>query len=567
MDKIEKRSKGSKVSAKNTGQTLMIGAAILLLANLLVKIIGAGFKIPLTYVLDQNGAGETAMGYFGTAYTVYTILFVISTAGFPVAIYKMVAEARARGNEAEAGKIFRLAFWALLIVGAIGTAIMYFTAKPFAVFLKNPPAYICIQAIAPAIFFVAILAAFRGYFQGRQNMLPTAISEVIESLGKLVFGLLLASLFIGMGAQYGAAGAVGGVAAGAAVAALVIFIIYIFHKKKLPQLRQSTSSAKTLMKRLLFLAIPVTLAAAAPHLINMLDTVTVVGRLQVPSGMAAEMIAKIRTLFGMGSREILTNVDSEMATTLYGRYSGYATPMFTLPLTLVAAIATSMVPSISASLALGKKGSAKSVVESVLRITMLFGLPCAVGLAVLASPILTTLYGNDNATSLLQLLGPAVLLGSFLAITNGILQAYGKAHLTIIGILLGGAAKLILNYTLIPVIGIDAAPIATTVSYMFTVGLNLYFTYKSAKPEMGLVDFLLKPIAAVVGMGIAAWHGYARILPRLGVKVSCIVAITFAGAVYGILLLVVRALRREDIEMLPKGEKLAKILGKFRLIK
>ena len=550
--------------SKNPQQAVMMGAAVLFTANLLVKIIGAGFKIPLTYFFDKYGMKDMGMGYFGIAYTVYTILFVISTAGFPVAISKMVAEARAQGNNTEARKIFRLALGVLTVIGIIGSAIMYFTAKPFASFLGSPTADICIQAIAPSIFFVAIMSAFRGYFQGRQNMFPTAASEVVESLGKLIFGLILVSMFIDIDIRLAATGAVAGVSIGSAAGALVIFVIYLFNKKKSHEVKKQTRSTKDIMKGLLLLAVPVTLAAAAPHLINLLDTVTVVSRLQLRPG-----------------------VDSAAATAMLGRYTGFALPMFNLPLVLVVAIATSVVPAISKALLLGKKHTAKSIVESVLRITMLIAIPCAVGLTVLASPILSTIYGTDHATSLLQKLGPAVLLGSFLSITNAILQSYGKAKLTIIGIAIGGTVKLVMNYFLVPAIGIDAAPLATSASYIFTVGLNLFFVYRIAKPDLGIFDFFLKPLAAAVGMGVAAWFSYSLILPwgvskaawilpmvdtaadaaNWGIKISCAIAICIGMFVYGLLLFVVRAIKTEDVEMLPKGEKLAKLLGKFKLIK
>jgi stage V sporulation protein B len=167
-----------------------------------------------------------------------------------------------------------------------------------------------------------------------------------------------------------------------------------------------------------------------------------------------------------------------------------------------------------------------------------------------------------------------MILGAFLAITNGILQSYGKAKLTIIGVAIGGAVKLLMNYFLIPVIGIDAAPIATSTSYIFTVGLNIYFVYRASKPELGLFDFILKPCAAAVGMGVAAWYSYAAILPFIaskagetwGIKISCAIAICIAALVYGILLFVVRAIKREDVEMLPKGDKIAGLLQKFKLI-
>jgi len=520
-------------------QLVLKGAVILVAANLLVKVIGAGFKIPLAHIIDEKG-----MGYFGTAYTVYTFLFVIATAGFPVAISKMIAEARAREKDEEVRKIFRISLVILGIVGVIGTSAIYFWARPFAdSILKNPGAYLAIKAISPAVFFVALMSVFRGYFQGHQNMYPTGISEVVEALGKLILGLYLAYVMMQNSLEHAAAGAVGGVSIGAAAGMVVIIMIYLFSKKKRRMPTKNSRSSIEIMKELFKVAIPITLGAAASHLMNLLDVVTVVNRLQV-----------------------IPEIDADFANQLFGRYNGYATPMFNMPLTLVVGIAMSIVPAISGALALKKRATAREIVDSVLRITMLFALPCAVGLGVLAGPILTLLYNNANATSLLQNLSPAVLFVAFLSITNAILQSYNKAHIPIVNMIIGGILKLVINYTMIPVWGIDAAPIATGVCYFVIVASNMFFVLRYAELKLKVVDFFVKPIISAALMGAAALMTYNVAIQFVGNSISCLVAIMFAILVYGISLFLTRAIRKEDVEMLPKGEKISEFLAKYHLI-
>ena len=194
------------------------GALILMIANIAVKIIGALFKIPLNYLIGDDG-----MGYFGSAYTVYNWLFIVATAGFPVAISKMVSESRAKGNYKEAQNIFSVSFKLLLFIGIMGCALLYFGAEKCAGIMANDGAALGIKALAPAILFVSVMSVYRGYFQGRQNMLPTAVSEVCEALGKLIVGYIGASVLLKYGLEYASAGAVAGVSAGGffAMAALV----------------------------------------------------------------------------------------------------------------------------------------------------------------------------------------------------------------------------------------------------------------------------------------------------------------------------------------------------------
>ena len=240
----------------SAGQTFLKGALVLGIANFIVKLIGAGFKIPLINLIGDDGSG-----YFNVAYQIYTFMFIIATAGFPVAISKMVSESLARGAEAEARKIFKVALSALSAIGLIGTFIMLCFADSLAALVGIPDASLGITLIAPGVLFVAITSAYRGYFQGRQNMYPTAFSEVIESSGKMILGLIGAYLFMSMTVDgslasavdfatrkissphlqtvFASSGAIFGVTAGTFLAALLLTVIYLAHRRKNRRKRNS----------------------------------------------------------------------------------------------------------------------------------------------------------------------------------------------------------------------------------------------------------------------------------------------------------------------------------------
>ncbi len=575
---------------KSKTQSFMKGALVLGLASLIVKIIGAVFKIPLYELIGKEGSG-----LFNVAYQIYTFMFIIATAGFPTAVSKMVAESTARNDEKDAVRVFETAFLFLGIVGIIGSSILFIFAQPLADMLGNSEAALSIRAISPAVFCVALLSAYRGYFQGRQNMYPTAFSEVTEAIVKLGVGIVLAMFVMNMAinpqineidfstlevasteirTRYASAGAILGVTGGTFLALLLLMGIYVFTKqKKGINKLEVTRSKSNILKELILIAIPITIGASVSSLTSLIDLGTIMNRLVInPS-----VFDKYDFLFREGTdfaKQALENgwngieLLQKKANSLYGMYTGQAQTMFNLPLTIVVALGMSVVPAISAYTAQNKLNDAKKVTESVLRITSLFAMPCAIGMSVLSEQILGILFSDSDAALVLQKLSIAIIFVAIVSVTNSILQAYGKVYYPVIHMVIGGLVKVLMNYTCIPIWGIDGAPIATNICYAIIAILNVAAIVRLVKIRLGIMDFIVKPFIAAGVMGCGAYL-FNKIVSQVisSGRISTIIVIALAGIVYLLAALVLGAIKRTDILMLPKGEKIAKILEKTKMLK
>lgn len=513
----------------------MYGAAILLAANLLVKVIGAGFKIPLTYIL-----GEEGMGIFTTSYTIYTWLFVIATAGFPVAISKMVAESSALGRQKETGRILKVSLTVLGVIGIIGTAILLIFANRFSeMTTSSSVATYGICAIAPSVFFVSIMSAFRGFFQGREDMFPTAASEVCEALGKLIIGFALSYILISKGVEFGAAGAVFGVSVGAGIAMILLIAIYLI-KKPLREISGDEGQCRSrgrILKRLIVIALPITIGASVFTLTSVIDLAMIINR-----------------LVGAGFSE-------KEAMVLWGSYSGYAIPIFNMPSTLVTSVSISIVPAIAAAYIKKKTDEAQKITNSALKITALFALPCGIGIALMSSPILKLIYNNANASQTLSILGYAVIFVALVLITNSTLQAMGKVWVPVMNMALGGVLKVVINYFLVgnAAININGAPIGTTFCYLLILILNLVAIAKYMGIKYDAAGLLIKPLISVAVMALAVFGTY-MIFKDTGRILACGVPIMAGVISYAFMIIFTKALGDEEILMLPKGEKLLKLL-------
>lgn len=578
-------------------QTYLEGAATLVFANLLVKVIGALFKIPLANILKEEG-----MALFSTAYNFYTVLFVVATAGLPVAVSKMVSESLAKNNQKEVDRIFKAAVSLLSVLGIIGAMVLFFGAKMFAEAASSSGSYLGIIAISPAIFFVAVLSSFRGYFQGTSNMIPTAISEVIEALGKLLIGLLLAYLLMPTGVINASGGAVLGVTAGVFFACIFMVVSYVINRKKiissnLPQVAEARST-KQIFISLLKIAVPITIGAAVSSVTNVIDMVMIRQRLQTII-VTPEMFLNLTEYYGLAP-DVVTigkNIIEKPSEILYGAYAGYAIPMFNLPPTIVTSLSMSVVPAISAAFALKNYSESKKLAESTVRITTLFSLPCAIGLSVLSSPILLVVYNNVRSQHMLFILAFAVIFVCLVSVTTAMLQATGKVMMPVYNMLAGGIVKITTNYFLVATdtLNIGGAPISTLLCYMTIAILNLLAVRKVIKPKFGIMDNVIKPVFAAVIMGISSLFAYnlaagvigapkfglaftlrfiesgAPITPvaaslRIKTAIALIFAIFIAVIVYLLLIFLLKAIKKEDILMMPKGEKLVKLLTKCKLM-
>lgn len=532
--------------SKQRTENFMQGTLILSLASILVKVIGALFTIPLS---NLYGADGTAI--FTKAYNVYATMYTVSSVGLPVAVAKIVAESNALGRNKEVRQIGKVALVTFLVAGALLSGSMIFGIDIIVEFFGERCRYATL-VVAPTVFLTCIVSAFRGYYQGHGNMFPTAISQVIEAMGKLLFGLGLATVLMAKGyaLEIVVAGAIGGVTIGTLISA-----VFMVCRRLLDARRDRRSvveegpcrSNKAIFKRLMGLAIPITLSTSIMSVTNLIDSGMVVKRLINGCGM---LELEAEHLFGVLSM---------------------AQKIFNLPQTIIACIGVSVIPAISAALALQQKKKARKLVESGLRLTGLMAFPCAVGLGLMAKPVLQILYYNqladaNAAAPLLQEFSIAVICVAFVSITGSILQSMGKVSIPVRNTFIGGAVKLIANYILvgIPAIGIHGAPIGTILCQGSIAVLNLIAIRRCGIKFSLRRCFLLTGISAVVmGVFVAlANPAVAALLGSTGMTgmLGTFGVIGLAAVLYFLMLVVLRALPYEDVLMLPKGAKLAKLL-------
>jgi stage V sporulation protein B len=544
-------------------QTFLHGALILVAASALVKVLGAIFKIPLTNLIKEDG-----MGLFNTSYTLYAF-FVLAAKGFSIAVSKMVSESVTLGKRREASRIFYVAFIILGIIGTIGAGLLYWGAEGFSSVFGNTRAALCIKAIAPSVLFVALVSALRGYFQGKQNMYPTALSEVTEALGKLVIGIILAWWFISASIEKAASGAVFGVTCSTFLSLLLAGTFFIFDRRGAGRTRhEKARGIFSIAKELLVISLPITIGASVASLTNVVDMMTIMNRLQSITQVTPEFAEKYISL--TGGVLISGGIYESLANKLYGLYSGYAVQLFNLPLTMIVALSTSVLPAISGALARSDINGAQRIIKSVIRITVLFSLPCAAGLSVVAGPVLQLIFNDSLARDLLSTISLAIVFVSVVQVTNAILQAYGKMHIPVINMLIGCMVKIIANYYLvaIPSLNIDGAPLGTIACYFIIAALNIICIIKITGISFGLGEFVVKPVASAAGMGIIVVFMLNMLSDiGFGVKSSGLLAVVTGVIVYTVLVFLVGAVTKTDIEMLPMGKKAAIVLDRLHLLK
>lgn len=540
----------ASANGKNYGKQFFSGVAVLTASTLVVKLIGMLYKIPMMACLGSEG-----MGYFNSAYEIYSLFFVISTTGIPVAISILVSESRARGREREISRIFRISLLILSALGLLGTLVMCIFYRELATLINNSGAAYSILAISPTLLMICVSSAIRGYFQGEQNMIPTAVSQMIEALGKLTLGLGLALVAIANGrtTAEAAAFAVLGLSLGVLASALYLVIYKLLRPtagaKMLPANESGISGNRAIAKRLLEIAVPITLSSTILSLTKLID-----------------MTMILRRLGEIGYSQ-------EAANAIYGSYSTMAVSIYNLPSTLVTAIALPLVPMLASAIERGERDRERSVISTSFRLTAIISFPAGLGIAVFAEPILTLLFPLQTeeieyTAPLLSLLGISVFLSSMITVTNAVLQAYGQVRKPIVSMCVGTAVKLVLSYTLIglPSVNIYGAPISTFFSTAVIVSMNIYYILKmsgriSTVSHLFGKAFLASALAVSIGALV-----YVPLSKLVEHRWSVLPVICGVVLIYIVAILKLGAVERDDISMLPRGEKILKLLIKIHLI-
>ena len=545
-------------------QTFLQGTAVLAMATVLVKLMGFLFKVPLNNIIGEDG-----FGYFNTAYDVYNVLLMISTTGLPVAMSRMISQAQTLGNHAQIKRIYRTSLYVFLTIGMVGSLGMLFFCRQLSVMVTtNENSWAAIAALAPCVLLICLVSAYRGFFQGQSNMTPTSVSQIFEAVTRLVVGLGLAWLVMkltgeaavraqgivlasGEAAQdYGditlaAGGAILGVTLGS-----LISVVYLHHKfrqsNQILSLGGGTAkSTRSTMKELLSIAVPITLGSAGLQIINLFDTMIYMRRL---TG-ALQWTEK-------------------MADSAKGVYN-FCQTVFALPCSFIPTITIAVIPAITASLTRKDLAEAKATSESSVRTMALIAMPCAAGLFVMAEPVIRLLcstYTEDKiqlAATMLAILGLTVIFNSLVLLLNAIMQAHGDVVTPVVNMLIGGIIKIIVNYILVgqPNLNIVGAPIGTFICYISITALDLIAMKRHISARPVIFKNIIRPGLASAIMGAATFMVY-RVLSNAisSWKLACLLSLAFAVVLYAVLVVFLRCLTYEDCMLLPKGEKIAKIL-------
>ncbi|MFB0921817.1 MAG: polysaccharide biosynthesis protein [Oscillospiraceae bacterium] len=540
-------------------QNYLHGAALLAVSVIIIKILGAIYKIPLGNILGKEG-----FGHFNVAYNIYNVLLALSTAGLPIAVARMISSANTLGKPVQVKKIFKTALLSFIVLGAAGSLVLYLFPVDLSILLGDPKASQSVAALAPAVILVCILSAFRGYTEGLSDMRPTAVSQVIEVAGKIAVGLTVALMLQRQGASITiqSAGAMTGTIAGSLIACIYMGFIVVRRRKyeeNLLQLRpreeidMSSDGSGHILKTFIKIGIPIALGSCVSSIIALVNTGLINNRLQDAVGFT-----------------------QERASELFGIYSMSLT-FYNLPSALLVPLTISIIPAIAGFRAQKNMDASKNVIESSLRITTILALPMAVGMSVLSLPIMYAAYynslGKDGAIGgiLLAIMGITSFFVCVVAITTASLQAGGLERLPMINMLIGGGLNVAFTWILLgnKQLNIYGSAIGSLISYFIMCVINLLFLTKKMPEHPKLGKAFLKPLLNCAVMGFAAWLVYPAALELLGagpepgrmtVLIALFAAVAIAVLVYGVMTIMTKAITLDDMKLIPKGEKIAKLL-------
>ncbi len=532
-------------------------AAILAAASLLVRFLGFVYRLPLTNMIGDEGNAIYAGGYY-----IYTFLLILSSAGLPAAISKLVSERIALKQYRNAHRVFQAALLISTVLGSIFAVIMGLGAQRLANLIEIPDSYFSLLTLCPTLVIVAIMSVFRGYFQGMHTMVPTAISQIIEQVFNAFFSVYLAWLFLSWGVPeemkgtvtnipLASAGGTMGTGIGALTGLIVVVFSYYLIRKyllwRVKRCRQPYEETKReLIGKVLQTAWPIIAGTAVFSITNLIDMGMVVNILQD------------------------TGFTQKEAEALYGQLSGKFVTLTTLPVTISTAIATAVLPSIAASVKLKEKKQVRRKMALTYRVSMIISVPAAVGISALGPQILLMLFPNASDGGMLLTVGGISII--FLALcqtSTGILQGIGHIKVPVVGAILGAVTKVILNFLLIriPAINVLGAVLSTTGCYLVAGVFDVIMLSRLTGTRFDFMGSFLKPVIGSVAMAAATIGSYQLFFMLLNSNtIATLLAICVAVAVYGLVMLLIRGIVEDDLQAVPGGGKLTRILKKLRLL-
>ena len=579
------------IKSKRVNQSFAKGALIMTIGMLMVKVIGAIFKVPLVAILGAEG-----MGYFNGAYSLYNPIYALATAGLPIAVARMISGDVARGRFRDVKKIHKISIPIFLLTGSIGLILMLIGSFFYAGASKAPGLIYSIFMLAPTVLFSCLISIYKGYFEGLRNMTPTAVSEIVESVGKLVLGLSLSYAVVKYGmneyANFGtvfgkpfesesaarsatlpfaSAGAVLGISLSSLIGFLYIYIRFrtIGDSISKEELKSSPEArtTKTIVKMLLSISIPIGLGAIIMNLAGVIDAVLINRRLYDIMQTSPEIL--LNGYKGLIPQEVVERENTHIF--LSGCF-GLMNTITMLLLAVTQGIAISALPFVTATWVQGSKEKIKKSIESILKIASMISIPIGIGFSVLAYPIMDLVYGSLSkqpgevyiSAHIMTVSGIAVIFASISTPICNMLQAIGRADLPVKLLSIGVVIKVILNYTLvgIPEVNIQGASVGTLVCYIFVASSALYLLCRESKVSPDLKAIVIKPAFAGIICGISAYASHGLLCYVVPYKVATILSILISAIVYIVALLSTQAVTDSDLRVLPRGEKIVKFLEK-----
>lgn len=582
---------------KKVNHSFAAGALIMTIGMFIVKLAGAAFKIPLSYIL-----GGVGFGYFTTAYNMYSPIHALATAGLPIAISRMVSGYMTQGRYKDVKLMHKISIPLFMATGLFGSLLMIFGSFYYVRLVNAPGSLYSLLALAPTIFFSCLISIYKGYYEGLRNMVPTAVSEIIEAFGKVIFGISLSWLTVSYGmSEFQKFGTVFGTvyetkeAAKLAIlpwvsAAAVVGItlgsvagyLYMLIKFKISgdgitpeELKEAPNPypVKKIMRMLLSISIPVALGAIIMNVASAIDSTLIQKRLSDIMNSTPEALLKV-----YGSLIPEQNIKAgKVHVFLLGCFGYMNTVVMVLP-TITQGFAISALPNVTSAWVSGVKEKIKSSIETVLKVTSIVSLPIGIGMSVLSFPIMDLIYNtfgkNKSAEEVVissHIMSIYALGIIFVAIGTPIcstLQAVGRADIPLKALAAGVVMKIVLNYILvgIPEINIQGAGIGTLVCYLFVCVVTLFSLKKETKVSFDFIGVFLKPLLCALICGATAWASQGLMALVIPYKLATIIAIALAAVAYIFALFLTKTVTSKDLATIPKCKKITKVLEKFGMM-
>jgi len=538
----------------------ILQGGILAVAGIIVRLIGLVKRIPLTNIIGDEGNG-----YYATAYEIYAIILLLSSYSLPLAISKLVSARVSKGQYHNANRIFKGSLLFATSVGLLSSILVFFLSDFLAgSIVFEPMSAIALQMLAPALFIVAIMGVFRGYFQGLGTMMPTAVSQIIEQIFLVIASLSGAIILSNYGAKvgdligndkykaaYGAAGGTIGCSVGAIIGlAFLVFVFFLYSPKYKMQIKKdqtkSNESYKTIIKILILTIVPVILSTAVYNFVTIIN----------------------QRIF---NEAMIIRGFEEIKTAHWGIFTGKYRVLINIPIALASAMSASTIPLLVNYMENNNFTQAKSKIQTVIRVTMIVSIPCAIGLGVLARPILDLLFNGeiDMAVNMLHLGSISIIFYSLSTLTNGILQGINKLRIPVRNSFISLFVEMIFLYIILRTtnIGIYGVIVANILFSALMCILNSFAISKYLHYKQEIYKAFIIPTVSSLIMGFLVYLVYQVFAVFSGYFVITCVGLFVGATSYFLIMILLKGISERELQIIPFGKQIIRLLKRVHLLK